>query len=280
MYRKRMKHESSSSKKKLLSDAIRVIRNWLKSVLFFLLSEHDTFASSAAPKNDPASQDPHIRGLSSHLLPDNFRSRRNSLQRDGELPAPCSLRARSGSPHFWKLTPDATPPVDGPRTSSDCRSFWKRMEKCSMEDLSARRRTPSPVRPASVAAGFYPPKTAEALHSPKKKVTRWRCRIVGFACLTYPTYVLVPCTHRWLSVMCCWRETFCKWNYQTCRRGRESMKSSTKYTTVPVVTMNSEWLVLTDTIQMCCFWLLFEFSKLISLFSVWRIYQKYGYNPS
>lgn len=53
-----------------------------------------------------------------------------------------------------------------------------------MEDLSARRRTPSPVRPASVAAGFYPPKTAEALHSPKKKVTRRRCRMVGFACLT------------------------------------------------------------------------------------------------
>lgn len=157
-----------------------------KHVLFFVLTEHNTFTGSVTSENHPVSKgDPYNRGPPSHLPPDDFRSRRNSLQRDGELPAACSLRARSGSPHFWKLTPDTTPPADGRRTSSDCRSFWKRMEKCSMEDLSARRRTPSPVRPASVAAGFYPPKTAEALHSPKKKVRRRRCRMaVGFDCLT------------------------------------------------------------------------------------------------
>lgn len=232
------------------------------------------------------SKEPYNRGTSSHLPPDDFRSRRNSLQRDGELPAACTLRARSGSPHFWKLTPDTTPPADGRRTSSDCRSFWKRMEKCSMEDLSARRRTPSPVRPASVAAGFYPPKTAEALHSPKKKVmTRRRCRMVDFACLTCPTYVLVPWTHRWLSVMCYWRETFCKWSCPTCRRGRESTKSSTKYITAPAVTANSEWLMFTGTIQICCFQQLFEFSKnnqlvnkSLTFFSEIRVYSDVKYN--
>lgn len=96
----------------------------------------------------------------------NFKPRRNSLQKDSE---PVCLRSRSSSPQFWKLNVESL--VTGP--SSDCKSFWKKLEKCSMEDLSARH-TPSPVRPASVA--FYP-KTPEPvvqskaeIVSPKKKV--------------------------------------------------------------------------------------------------------------
>lgn len=77
----------------------------------------------------------------------NFRPRRNSLQKEGEQ---ICLRSRSSSPQFWKSSVETS--ATGP--SSDCKSFWKTLEKCSMEDLSARRRTPSPVRPASVA--FYP----------------------------------------------------------------------------------------------------------------------------
>lgn len=96
----------------------------------------------------------------------NFRPRRNSLQKDGES---IRLRSRSSSPQFWKLNTETS--VTGP--SSDCKQFWKQLEKCSMEDLSTRH-TPSPVRPASVA--FYP-KTPEPTiqssieeMSPKKKV--------------------------------------------------------------------------------------------------------------
>ncbi|XP_060835966.1 uncharacterized protein LOC132918615 isoform X3 [Rhopalosiphum padi] len=97
----------------------------------------------------------------------NFKPRRNSLQKDGE---PVCLRSRSSSPQFWKLNMETS--VTG--LPSDCKSFWKKLEKCSMEDLSARR-TPSPIRPASVA--FYP-KTPEPIVQsqveivwPKKKVT-------------------------------------------------------------------------------------------------------------
>lgn len=95
-----------------------------------------------------------------------FRPRRNSLQKDGD---PICLRSRSSSPQFWKLNTETF--ITGP--SNDCKRFWKQLEKCSMEDLSARH-TPSPIRPASVA--FYP-KTPEPIiqptteeMSPKKKV--------------------------------------------------------------------------------------------------------------
>jgi len=108
-----------------------------------------------------------IRNDNEVLQFSNFKPRRNSLQKDGE---PVYLRSRSSSPQFWKLNVETS--VTG--ASSDCKSFWKKLEKCSMEDLSARR-TPSPIRPASVA--FYP-KTpepigqskAENIVSPKKKV--------------------------------------------------------------------------------------------------------------
>ncbi|XP_025193742.1 uncharacterized protein LOC112593533 isoform X3 [Melanaphis sacchari] len=97
----------------------------------------------------------------------NFKPRKNSLQKDGEL---VCLRSRSSSPQFWKSNMETS--ITG--RHNDCKSFWKKLEKCSMEDLSARR-TPSPVRPASVA--FYP-KTPEPIFqsnfeivSPKKKVT-------------------------------------------------------------------------------------------------------------
>lgn len=86
----------------------------------------------------------------------NFRPRRNSLQKEGDQ---ICLRSRSSSPQFWKSSVETS--TTGP--SSDCKSFWKTLEKCSMEDLSARR-TPSPVRPASVA--FYP-KTPEPVIQPK-----------------------------------------------------------------------------------------------------------------
>lgn len=89
----------------------------------------------------------------------NFRPRRNSLQKEGES---ICLRSRSSSPQFWKSSVETS--STGP--SSDCKSFWKTLEKCSMEDLSARR-TPSPVRPASVA--FYP-KTPEPIIQPKTEV--------------------------------------------------------------------------------------------------------------
>lgn len=95
----------------------------------------------------------------------NFRPRRNSLQKDYEN---LCLKSRSSSPQFWKLNSES--PNIG--RSSDCKSFWKKLEKCSMEDLRTRH-TPSPVRPASVA--FYP-KTPEPIQpkvevvSPKKKV--------------------------------------------------------------------------------------------------------------
>lgn len=96
----------------------------------------------------------------------NFRPRRNSLQKDGEN---VCLKSRPSSPQFWKLNTESSSDVG---RSSDCKSFWKKLEKCSMEDLSARH-TPSPIRPASVA--FYP-KTPEPIQpntevdSPKKKV--------------------------------------------------------------------------------------------------------------
>lgn len=96
----------------------------------------------------------------------NFRPRRNSLQKDGE---PLRLRSRSSSPQFWKLNSETS--VTGP--SNDCKNFWKKLEKCSMEDLSARR-SPSPLRPASVA--FYPKspdpitQSKTDIVSPRKKV--------------------------------------------------------------------------------------------------------------
>ncbi|XP_050056020.1 uncharacterized protein LOC114125536 isoform X6 [Aphis gossypii] len=97
----------------------------------------------------------------------NFKPRRNSLQKDGE---PVCLKSRSSSPQFWKINTETS----ATGFPSDCKSFWRKLEKCSMEDLSARH-TPSPVRPASVA--FYP-KTPEPIIqpkveivSPKKKVT-------------------------------------------------------------------------------------------------------------
>lgn len=118
----------------------------------------------------------------------NFRPRRNSLQKDGE---PICLRSRSSSPQFWKLNTETF--VTGP--SNDCKRFWKQLEKCSMEDLSARH-TPSPIRPASVA--FYPktpesniqPSTEEM--SPKKKVIRlskYKSIIIYYYCpFFYSTY--------------------------------------------------------------------------------------------
>lgn len=98
----------------------------------------------------------------------NFRPPRNSLQKNGE---PLRLRSRSSSPQFWKLNSETS--VTG--TPIDCKHFWKKLEKCSMEDLSARR-SPSPVRPASVA--FHPkfPEPNIQLNadivSPKKKVIK------------------------------------------------------------------------------------------------------------
>lgn len=104
-----------------------------------------------------------------HNLPQfpHFRPRRNSLQKEGD---PICLRSRSSSPQFWKSSVETS--TTGP--SSDCRSFWKTLEKCSMEDLSARR-TPSPVRPASVA--FYP-KTPEPIFQPKTEVVSPKKKVI------------------------------------------------------------------------------------------------------
>ncbi|XP_050536096.1 probable global transcription activator SNF2L2 isoform X2 [Daktulosphaira vitifoliae] len=88
----------------------------------------------------------------------NFRPRRNSFHKDFEQ---IRLRSRSNSPQFWKVHTDASPIIG---SSSNCRNFWKKLEKSSIEDLSIRQ-TPSPVRPASVA--FYP-KTTEPMISPVK----------------------------------------------------------------------------------------------------------------
>ncbi|VVC36787.1 Hypothetical protein CINCED_3A011544 [Cinara cedri] len=108
-----------------------------------------------------------VKNYNGSLQFSNFRPRKNSLQKDSE---PVCLRSRSSSPQFWKLNTETS--ISDP--SKNCRSFWKKLEKCSMEDLSARH-TPSPIRPASVA--FYP-KTPEPIVqpkteviSPKKKVT-------------------------------------------------------------------------------------------------------------
>lgn len=117
-------------------------------------------------QKDPAGPIPSSNNHDTSTQFSNFRPRRNSLQKDGE---PVCLRSRSSSPQFWKVNAETS--TTGP--SSDCKSFWKKLEKCSMEDLSARH-TSSPVRPASVA--FYPktpepvaPPTTEGV-SPKKKV--------------------------------------------------------------------------------------------------------------
>ncbi|XP_015379039.1 PREDICTED: uncharacterized protein LOC107173150 isoform X3 [Diuraphis noxia] len=96
----------------------------------------------------------------------NFKPRRNSLQKDGEL---VFLRSRSSSPQFWKTNVETS--VTGP--PSDCKSFWKKLEKCSMEDLSVRR-TPSPVRPASVA--FYS-KTPEPIVQSKAEIVSARKKV-------------------------------------------------------------------------------------------------------
>lgn len=97
----------------------------------------------------------------------NFIPRRNSLQKDGE---PICLRSRSSSPQFWKSNSETS--VTG--SSSDCKTFWKKLEKCSMEDLSARH-TPSPVRPASVA--FYP-KIPEPIIQPKTEVVSPKKKVI------------------------------------------------------------------------------------------------------
>ncbi|XP_050429302.1 probable global transcription activator SNF2L2 isoform X2 [Adelges cooleyi] len=87
----------------------------------------------------------------------NFRPRRNSFQKDSE---PVRLRSRSNSPQFWKLRTESSTN----NSNNDCRHFWKKLEKCSLEDLTVRH-TPSPVRPASVA--FYS-KTPELFVSSSK----------------------------------------------------------------------------------------------------------------
>lgn len=97
----------------------------------------------------------------------NFRPRRNSLQKDSE---PICLKSRSSSPQFWKLNAETS--ITDP--SSNCRSFWKKLEKCSMEDLSARH-TPSPIRPASVA--FYP-KTPEPIIQPNTEVVSPKKKVI------------------------------------------------------------------------------------------------------
>ncbi|XP_025415003.1 uncharacterized protein LOC112686790 isoform X3 [Sipha flava] len=109
-----------------------------------------------------------IKNHNNETLPfSNLRPPRNALQKDGE---PLRLRSRSSSPQFWKFNSKIS--VTG--FSNDCKHFWKKLEKCSMEDLSARR-SPSPVRPASVA--FYPKSPEPNIQlkadivSPKKKVT-------------------------------------------------------------------------------------------------------------
>lgn len=151
----------------------------------------ENVAPSAGPRDDddddaepappaPAVVDQRLQHGGSDFS--NFRPRRSSLQIDGE---PVRLRSRSSSPQFWKRDPEAAAVCNGTAAvggGADCKSFWKKMEKCSMEDLSARGHTPSPVRPASVA--FYP-KTAEScktgsVFSPRKKVTSARIIIVNY----------------------------------------------------------------------------------------------------
>jgi len=141
------------------------ITNSEKKLCSFNYAEESSRQCFEAPKKDLDSEP--INGHSGIKPFSNFRPRRNSLQKDGEH---VCLRSRSSSPQFWKSNPGTS--LVGP--SIDCKNFWRKLEKCSMEDLSARH-TPSPVRPASVA--FYSktpepviqPKTAE-LVSPKKKV--------------------------------------------------------------------------------------------------------------
>lgn len=108
-----------------------------------------------------------IKNHNGSLQFSNFRPRRNSLQKDSE---PICLKSRSSSPQFWKFNLETS--VSDP--SSNCRSFWKKLEKCSMEDLSARH-TPSPIRPASVA--FYP-KTPEPIIQPKTEVLSPKKKVI------------------------------------------------------------------------------------------------------
>lgn len=129
-------------------------------------------ARRVARKNDPGpavSANNGVHGDGGAFQPfSNYRPRRNSLQKDGGGGEPVCLRSRSSSPQFRKSISVAGP-------SNDCKNFWRKLEKRSMEDLSVRH-TPSPVRPASVA---FCPKTPEPVArqkvaaemvSPKKKV--------------------------------------------------------------------------------------------------------------
>jgi len=141
------------------------ITNSEKKLCSFNYAEESPKQYFEAPKKDLNSEP--INNHNNILPFSNFRPRRNSIQKDGE---PICLRSRSSSPQFWKSNSGTS--ITGP--SSDCKTFWKKLEKCSMEDLSTRH-TPSPIRPASVA--FYP-KTPEPvfqskvaeIDSPRKKV--------------------------------------------------------------------------------------------------------------
>lgn len=145
-----------------------------KDLHAFNVSEELPKLCSEEPKKDVDSA-PIKNHNNGTLQFSKFRPRRNSLQKDSE---PLRLRSRSSSPQFWKLNSETS--VTGP--SIDCKNFWKKLEKCSMEDLSARR-SPSPVRPASVA--FYPKSPEPVIQlktdivSPKKKVIKHNSLLFG-----------------------------------------------------------------------------------------------------
>lgn len=150
----------------LTNDGSKQITNSTNKFQTFSNLENSSKLFFEEPKKDLKSE-----LINNHNVPTQFsifRPRRNSLQKDSE---PLCLRSRSSSPQFWKFNAETLLPG----SSNNCKSFWKKLEKCSMEDLSARH-TPSPVRPASVA--FYP-KTPEPVTSPKNEVISPKKKVKG-----------------------------------------------------------------------------------------------------